>query len=454
MQMDSLNQLDGLSPKIRKKLNKQLQRAQLETRKLRALVRQQRRSHKIEIMPKQPQGIFQSINQSWPERGQELLKRGGDMASSGTSAVKAQLDAGQKLAFERGSNLVQGLNQRGSQTSQNLASWRDSATDNLRKQGQSLAQNASDWTDDTNYSLRKRGRSLARVLADWGAEAAYKLRRQSQYVARNFSNRRDEATHNLRMQSRYVLRNLSDRKDETTHNIRKQSRTILDNLADRTEGTTHSLQKQGRSVLRNLADRKDDTAHNLRKQGRSVKRNLSGRKDNVAQLLQEQSQQIAGRGSQFLKHQRKSKVWPVIGFVSGFLLAGGLTFLLVKRVLGQSDAQEKTQIELSHRDNLNGFNTRAGDETRYTSQGNTAVATRPGTVTKITSKVEIPGRTAAGNKVEYQAETAEKAETLNKFVGVLSTRLYYPIEQKPEDQDLVFFTNEAQAKAEGFFPVQ
>ena len=186
----------------------------------------------------------------------------------------------------------------------------------------------------------------------------------------------------------------------------------------------HKLRKQGRHVIYNLSDRKDAAGRKLRKQSRQVVRNLTGRRDDATQKLREQSQQLIDRSGQLLEpvRQRGRKVWPIVGFILGFLLAAGITFWLVKRAFNRSAESDEGDIEISSREALNGVGMRPRAEFRYGVRGRTAVATKPETET----------------------------EALNEFVGVLSTRQYYPLSQKPDAQDLVFFANEDDAKAEGF----
>ncbi len=286
----------------------------------------------------------------------------------------------------------------------NLVDLRDDATRKLRKQGRQMTRNAADWGDETTYKLRKQGRNLTRTLLDWGDDALYKLRKQGQYIAQNVADWGDEAAYKLRKQSQYVAQNLTGRKDDVTRKLRRQSRSVTRNLADRREMAARKLRRQSRDLTQTLADRGELTARKLRRQSRH----------------------LARRGGEALEPGRanRGKLWTIMGFFAGLLVAGGITYWLVKRGLGQREMEEEQGIELPQRDTLNGTVSRPGGEIRYASQGGTAVASRTST-------------TSAGPG--------------SKFVGVLSTRQYYPIEQQPSDvSDLVFFETEDDARAEGF----
>jgi hypothetical protein len=403
MQTDILNQLDNLPPESRAQLSKQIQRVQSEARKLRAEARRVRRAQRGKL--EKTQGVFQQFT---PGRSQGTLKRGSELVSSGASMVGSL----PQTALEQGNSLIQGLGQYGSQATQNLADWRDATTDNLRKQGLSLTRNASDWRDETTHQARKRSRHLSRMFADWFEEMLYQLRKQGRSLAQS----------------------LNDQKEDTAHQARKRGRHLSHTLADRKDDAMHQLSKQGRNVTRTLSDRKDDAAHQLHKQKRSLTRS----RDDISQRMRVQSQQL-------IKSQRNKPIWSLFGFLAGFVLAGGITIWLIRRAFRERVEEEARQIELPpQQDNLNGAIPRPGGEIRYMGQGGTAVATRP--------DVETASRTETSGRAEpaYNPQSMSGAGSTTRFVGVLSTRRYYPIEQKPDAPDLIFFTSESEARAEGY----
>jgi len=235
----------------------------------------------------------------------------------------------------------------------------------------------------------------------------------------------DNLLQGLGQRSNDAAQHVSNWRDETNIKLRKQGRNLARNVDDLRDEAAYKLRKQGRSIGRELVDRKEDAARKLRKQGRAVSRDLADRRDDAKRKLSNQSQQLVERGSQYLNpiRERGQRAWPFLGFFAGLLLAAGVTFWFVQRGLKRTISEEEQQIELALRDNVNGSRKRAGGEMRYTSQGGTAVVTRPS-----------------------EAST----ETAHRFVGVLSTKQYYPVEKQPDVRDLVFFANEEAARAEGF----
>lgn len=352
---DTVNKLDDLSNESREKLKAQIQRVQEEAHQLRIQARRLRHAQKKET--KKQRRMLEQLTQSSKEWSQDMLKRGGDVASSGASAAGARLRAGQQFARERGNSLAQDLGQRSDQVVDNFNNWRGDMAHDLRKRGQMLAHDVAEWREDTAHEMRKQGRSLSRRLSDWGEDTLYKLR------------------------------------------------------------------KQGRYIMRNVNHTKNDAAHKLRKQGRYVTRNL-----------RKQKQQIANRGTSLMKQgsKRGGNAWPLVGFISGALLAGAITYWLIRRVFSHSPKSEEGLAQMSPREAMNGVVNRPAGEAYRGSQGGTALATKP-----TTKKMET-------------AEELEDTEQLNKFVGVLSTRRYFPIEQRPDVEDVVFFLTEDDARAEGF----
>jgi hypothetical protein len=334
--------------------------------------------------------------------GQVVARRSGDLASSGIAQAGSQLRSRQQKAREYGGNLVQGVSQLGSQASQNLSAWGGDASSRLLKQGQQLSQNAADWGDDTAYRLRKQSRHVAQGASDWGDDTAYQLRKQG----------------------RSLVQIAADWGEEMAYRLRRRGRDLGRVLVDRKEDTTRQISHTQRDLGRNLAGRREDTTRQLRRGGRKLGRNLSERRDDAARQIRKQREALSERGEQLLKPMRgRGAFWSILGFVSGVLVAGGITYWLIKRVLHKDEEQAEDAIELEVREgSMNGVVYRGGREIRPASRAGTAVVTRY--------------TTSAG--------------PATRFAGVLSSRRYYPLESKPDVQDMVFFDSEEDARAEGF----
>ncbi len=398
MQTDKIERLDDLSQANRKQLKEQIEHVQKEARKLRTQARRLRRAQNAET--RQRKKLLEQMAEASKGWGQSMLQRGNDLATSGVSLATGQLRSGQQKALEYGGNLRQGMSQFGNQTTQNLTGWGGDTSSKLLKQGQQLSQSASDWGDETTYRLRKQGRQLAQNTSDWGDEAVYRLRKQGQSLFQDLADWCDEMVYRLRRQGRNLSRTAFDRKEDAARQLYRQKRDLGRNLSERREGATRQLRRQGRGLGRNLAGRREDAARQMRKQ-----RNY-----------------LSERGGQLLEPVRQNPFWSVFGFVSGLLLAGGVTYWLVKRGLSKTLRQEEEGIELEVREPLDGVSRRPAGKVRSVNRGGAVVATRPATVAGPTTQ----------------------------FVGVLSSRRYYPLERKPDERDLVFFESEEDARSEGF----
>jgi len=370
--------LDTLSRENRRKLNKQIRRVQAEARRLRAQARQLRRAQHEE--EKKRKKLLQQLASASKEWSQSVLRRGGEL----TAAAGSQLISGKQVASKRGKEILQG---RGSlladwqnRTAQQLDKYTKSGARTLREQ----AERGRQWRYETARQLRQQGEQLTRQATDWKDETAYKLRRQGLGLR----------------QSLIVLG------DEITCKLLHQGQYLMQSLAKRSEGAAQKLHKQEHEASRRLAARKAAAALQVRKQELQMRQELARRRREAARH--------AGKPSRF----PGSRIWPVLGFVSGLLVAGGVTYWLVKRNFGREELKEEEEhIELTSYETLDGVSETSGGETRrYSRRGGAAVASEPGT----------------------------------RFIGVLSSRKYYPAEQAPDVQDVVFFETENDARAEGF----
>ncbi|HEY0755005.1 MAG TPA: hypothetical protein VGD98_13690 [Ktedonobacteraceae bacterium] len=396
---DIVERLDELSQESRQQLNEQIERVQKEARKLRAQVRDLRREQKVEI--KQRKKLLEEVASSGKEWTQDVLQRGNDLAVAGVAQVGTQLRSGQQKAVEYGGNLVQGAGQLGSQATHNLTDWSGDTSKRLLKQGKQLSQNASDWGDETTYRLRKQGRRLAQDTSEWGDNASYQLRKQKQTL----------------------LQNVTDWSDETGHRLRKGGRNLGHNLAERKDDAVRQVYRQKRDLGRTLADSREDATRQLRRQGRKLGRNLSEKREDAMRQMQKQRAALSER---LRPAPRPTTFWSVLGFIAGLLLAGGVTYWLVQRLMNRSTPRQEASLNLNGHEPLKNVNHYPEDEPGSITQGRIAVINRPAT----------------------------SAGPLTRFVGVQSTLRYYPVGLNPDAPDLVFFEKEADARAQGFSAAQ
>lgn len=398
MQSDILENLSALSPECRSELKGQVKRVQMEAKRLKEQMRHLRKAEHAERERMHQVG---KVEQTERARTHQLQKEERAESKARKQALKQMEKASGKGWGKRAKNAefipMDVIERDERRQARNGRAVRDDAAQRLRKQGKQLAQQTSDWRDDTTQRLRKQGKQLAQQTTDWRDGTTPGLYKQSREVTQHMAEWRDDLIYTLLRQGQHFLQNLIDHRDETTRTLRKQGRQLGRNLADRTDDVAWQLYKQRRRLGRNLIEQRDDAARHLRKRGRELNRNLG----------------------------EHNTLWSILGFATGLLVAGGATYWLMKRMFHHAEGEEVEQIELQRRGTLNGIGMgTTGGEIRYSSQGGTAVATRRTT----------------------------RADPTSRFVGVLSTLRYYPIEHQPEasERDLVFFRSEEDARAEGF----
>lgn len=397
MQTENVERLDELTQGSRKQLKEQAERVQKEARRLRSQARRLRRAQSAET--RQRKKLLEQISEASKNWGQNVLQRGNDLATSGMARTSDQMRSGQQKLREYGGGLMQSMGQVSTQATQNLSGLSGNTGERLRMQGKQLGQSASGWSDEAAYRMRKQGRQLIQNTSDLGDDLAYGLYKQKQGL----------------------LHNVADWGDEAAYQLRRRGRRLGHNLSERKEDATRQLQLQKRELGRNVAERREDMMHQLRRRGRHLGRNLSGRRSDMARQLRQQRGYLSERGGQMLEAGRRSRFWSIIGFLAGLLLAGGMTYWLVRGLMRRV-ALEEEDVALEVNEPVNNVGYREGGEMRSTAQGGTVVAARPAT----------------------------SAGPATRFVGVLSSRRFYPLGLNPDAPDLVYFDSEEDALAEGF----
>jgi len=186
-------------------------------------------------------------------------------------------------------------------------------------------------------------------------------------------------------------------------------------------------------LSKNLQKRGGDLTEGLVQSGGKITQNVLDFGGKTTQDLAERSgeftQELAKRGQRLLEPVRKRDrtFWSMVGFSVGLLAAGTITYQLVRRRMGQQVTEQDEHIELPQSNSWDGSGGRPAGEISYIDQGGTSVAT-----------LEIVD-------VETIEQPADAA-----FVGVNSTKLYYSVDTELEPKDLVYFTTEEEAKAQGF----
>lgn len=198
------------------------------------------------------------------------------------------------------------------------------------------------------------------------------------------------------------------------------------------------LQAQSRQLRKALlreARQRRKFVKRMRKSGVNLSWGLPRRRKTVTDKLVERSgkvtRDLARRGEDLLKPVRKRgrNFWPVVGFVAGLVLAGFVTYRLVRRRVAQQQADQGEHIELPQSETWRGMRRRAAGR-----------------------HLEQEGATVATLQAVDVENTDRPADAV--FIGVLSTKQYHPIDTPLELEDIIYFASAEEAQARGFTAAQ
>jgi hypothetical protein len=223
---------------------------------------------------------------------------------------------------------------------------------------------------------------------------------------------------------------------EQVQQLQKQTRQLRKTMrreVRKRRKNWNRLRRSMPSLTKNLQKRRENLTERLMQRGGKITQNVLDFGGKTTQDLAERSgaftQELAKRGERLLEPVRKRDrtFWSIVGFGIGLLTAGIITYQLVRRRVAQQETEQDEHIELPQSNSWDGSGGRPVGEISYIDQGGTSVAT-----------LEI----VDVKTVEQSADAA--------VVGVKSTKLYYSVDTELEPEDLVYFTTEEEAKAQGF----
>jgi hypothetical protein len=224
--------------------------------------------------------------------------------------------------------------------------------------------------------------------------------------------------------------------------LQKSSMAMGQDVLKRGSDVSQVLLKRGSKVSQDLLERGGNVSQVLLKRGSKVSQDLLERGGKL-------SHNVAERSGQILEPMRKrnSRFWTVFGFATGLFAAGIVTYVLVRRrISAQANDETDEQIELPDSGTWNGSSpNRPSGEIRHVGSEGTAATTS-------TNVENAPQETTTEELEAVEAVEATQIPADVAFVGVVSTKLYYPTDTTLEANDVIYFASEDEAKAEGFIP--
>ncbi|HEU0003035.1 MAG TPA: hypothetical protein VFQ36_19135 [Ktedonobacteraceae bacterium] len=191
----------------------------------------------------------------------------------------------------------------------------------------------------------------------------------------------------------------------------KQRRKLLAQIRDSGFEWSQDMLKRGEDLTGELVERGGEITHDLAKRGRKASRKLAKRSQKLLNPARKQNRVL----------------WTAAGFGVGLVVAGAITYRLVRGRAMKQALEEDQAIELPPTGSWNGNVARPAGEIHHVDQSGASVAT-----------LEV-----------VTVENTERPEDA-AFVGVTSTQYYYPVDTELDLTDLVYFLSEEEARAQGF----
>lgn len=213
--------------------------------------------------------------------------------------------------------------------------------------------------------------------------------------------------------------------------LAEQSNNLTQEVGRRSSKATQRIAERGSKATQAIAERSSKASQELIKRGGKLTHEVKQRSRQVTEQLAE----------------RDGMLWTIAGFSVGVIAAGIAAYVFIRRRLEQQ-AEDNEHIQVSNNGHFNILpRSTTMDEAR--------------TVSQPTSTVQVQ---AAPLPVESAVAVAEPTPTETErpanatLIGIVSTKLYYPVEtpldqlvsSQEEPVEVVYFTSEDEAKAQGF----
>lgn len=236
---------------------------------------------------------------------------------------------------------------------------------------------------------------------------------------------------------------VAERLRERAQGLREAAEQL--DLAEQTSNLSQEVARRGSKATQAVAERSNKATQIIVERGSKASQELVRRGGEL-------TQQVKQRGLQAKEQlaERDGTLWTLLGFGIGVIAASIAAYVFIRRRLEQQ-AEDNEHIQLSNNGHLYA-------PSRSTTTGEPLAAGQPSSPVQVQA-APIPVESAVAVAEPAPVEMARPANAT--LIGVVSSRLYYPIET-PLDQlagaeegpvEVVYFTSEDEAKAQGFVAV-
>jgi len=297
------------------------------------------------------------------------------------------------------------------------------------------SQSVSERSDDLQDAAHDARVAAFQQLDDFTQASRQRVAAQANYLQRQ--------AQQLSTQAKYLRGSLREEQrqrrklNKTLKQLREAGLDWSQELLKRGENLTEDLVAQGGKISSDLLERGSEVSHDLAERGGKVTQDVAERGGQLTQVLVKRGsaigQDLAERSGQLLHptdaRKRNNTFWTIFGFSTGLVVAVTVTYLFLRQRILRDEREQNQQIEL------------ASDESRK----GRATERPAGTILHLDSN---SSSVATLQTVDVEHKVAAPADAA--FVGVMSTKQYYPVATAVEAKDLIYFTSEAEAKSQGF----
>ncbi len=247
-----------------------------------------------------------------------------------------------------------------------------------------------------------------------------------------------------------------ERGSQVTRDLAERGSKATQLLMERSSEVTRDLAQQGGKVSQQLMKRGSKASKEIGKRSRKASRagkELARRSQRASKEIGKRSRTAVRQTTRELSGRRGTR-WTLLGFAIGLVVAGAAAYLFMQRRMRRLSLEEEDQhIELAHNGHRESAD-RAAERLHPADQHELTPVTAAPAPEVETAAVAVAAQPAAQEKRTTPANAA--------FLGIVSTRHYYPIEtpldqliapgSKP--QEIIYFGSEEEAKSQGFSPVE
>jgi hypothetical protein len=262
-----------------------------------------------------------------------------------------------------------------------------------------------------------------------------------QRVAQQVKRLRAQATQ-LEEQSRQLRKAVREEARQRRRLVKEMSKSGVDwsqDLLKQGGQFTEGIVERGGKIIEDVVEMGGKATQDVAERGSQVVQKFAKRSNKVTRDLAERGRTTTRgalqRGENFLQPVRKRRggFWTLIGFGVGLLAATIITYRLVRRRVELQELEADQSIELPPSDIWNGV-------------GSEVSRSQPAGEIRHVDDIGIAVATESAVDVEEILISPDAS-----FVGIVSTRFYYPIGTSLiEVEDLVYFNSEEDAQVQGF----